>query len=89
MSKKKLIVAPYPFRIASGPDVGLALKFKYDMVARDDAGYDLFDDDLLEFVKKDFVALNEQRFNITYEPGPLPGYTRVFAEYKVTAKIAL
>ena len=82
MSKKKIIVAPYPFRVESGPDVGLALKFKYDMVGRDDAGYDLFDDDLLEFVKRDFVALNEQRLMITYERGPLRGYTRVFAEFK-------
>jgi hypothetical protein len=82
MAKKKLVVTPRPFRVESGPDVGIALQLWYEMVDPQDPGYDLFDDDLLEVVKKNFVAHNEQRFQITYEPGPAPGYTRVFTEFK-------
>jgi hypothetical protein len=54
----------------------------YDMVEPVDAGYDLFDDRQLEQLKEDFVKVDETRFQITYESGPLKGYKRVFAEFK-------
>jgi hypothetical protein len=82
-TKKKIVIVPTPMRIESGPDVGIALQLRPNMVELGEPGYDLFDDGLLELLKKDFIALNESRFTFTYEKAPLGAYTRVFAQFKV------
>lgn len=82
MAKKKIVINPKPFRMESGPNIGIALQIMYDMVAPEDAGYDLFDEHQLERLKEDFVKVNESRFAFSYEPGPINSYTRVFAEFK-------
>lgn len=82
MAKKKLVIDPRPFRIESGPDVGIALKIGYNLVEPDEAGYDLFDERMLEFVKKDFIPQNETRFTFTIEPHSMRQWSRIFAEVK-------
>lgn len=82
MAKKKVVIIPSPFRVESGPDVGIALQIRYNMVEPGDAGYDLFDVDQVELVKKNLIHSNENRFTFTIEAGPAKPWSRVFAEFK-------
>ena len=47
-----------------------------------EAGYDLFDANMLAFVKQHFIDLNDQRFTFSIESGPMKQWSRVFAEFK-------
>jgi len=82
MAKKKLVINFVPMRIESGPDVGISPRVEYALVEPADAGYDLFDVDMLAFVKEHFVKLNESRFTFTVEPHGMKAWSRVFAESK-------
>jgi len=82
VGKRKIVIDPRPYRVESGPDVGIALQIMYNMVEPGDAGYDLFDDYQPERLRRDFIPLNETRFNFTFEPGPMNPWKRVFAEFK-------
>jgi hypothetical protein len=82
MAKKKVVIDPRPFRVESGPDVGIALRIMYNMVEPDEPGYDLFDVDQLELVKKNLIKGNESGFTFTIVPHGMKQWSRVFAESK-------
>ncbi len=82
MPRKKVVQNPVPFRVESGGDVGIALQIRYEMVAPEDPGFDLFDEHQLARVKAELIALSENRFTFTFEPHPLKQWCRVFAESK-------
>jgi hypothetical protein len=82
MAKKKMVIEARPYRVECGSDVGIALQISYNMVEPADAGYDLYDADQLDLLKKNFIPFNENRFAFTIEPGPMKEWSRVFAEFK-------
>jgi hypothetical protein len=82
MPKLKLVLTVKRFRIESGGVVEIWMQPLYDLVAPEEAGFDVFDEDQLNLVKKNFIALSESQFNFTISPLGLKHYYRVFAEKK-------
>ena len=87
MAKQKLVIHVKQFRVESGGDTGISPMIEYVLVEPDapaGTGYDLFDINMLAFVQKHFVEMNESKFKFTYEAHGIKQYSRVFAESKRT-----
>jgi hypothetical protein len=79
---KKVVAEFKPRRIESGDDVGIALQILYAVVETEEAGYDLFDEEQLERVKKTFLEPNKTQWEFTIHPHGIKHFYRVFAEPK-------